>query len=494
MDQKIISNKHGFAIFPSVKILNLITGKDGKKELKWVKHLIFGDWIGLNLGADSQPVYEVHNNKQYLSVRGRNCSGLIEPHQIQADRILELNFVDVGQGDGCHVVTPENQHYIIDAGASDNMFRYLKWRFNLSKEGNFPPPMDVIISHSDEDHYAGFSKIFEHTKEGRKTFNIKKVYHNGMVEKSGTHPSTLGTLITDQNKSYITDLCRSEADFQARSTSQSPKNGQYIKMLKKTTAEKIGIWAGLPDLGTDSTEMKILGPVTNTIEAKPALPVFDSNKGRTKNGHSIILKLTLGKVKMLLGGDLNEPAEDHLMQFYTGADLPALRKALKSADPIQRQNAPNAIRAAVLQARTVFQTDIAKSCHHGSSDFTSEFMDALNPIATVISSGDEEPHCHPRPDTLGTIGKYSRGLRSLIFSTELARSTPEFLKKSKNAATAASITKERLVTVYGMINVRTDGEKIIIAQKLEAPADRGAWDIHKITWNSLLNEFEYLFE
>lgn len=79
MDQKIISNKHGFAIFPSVKILNLITGKDGKKELKWVKHLIFGDWIGLNLGADSQPVYEVHNNKQYLSVRGRNCSGLIEP-------------------------------------------------------------------------------------------------------------------------------------------------------------------------------------------------------------------------------------------------------------------------------------------------------------------------------------------------------------------------------------------------------------------------------
>lgn len=123
---------------------------------------------------------------------------------------------------------------------------------------------------------------------------------------------------------------------------------------------------------------------------------------------------------MLLGGDLNEPAEDHLMEHYTGANLPALRKALKSTNAGQRQNSENAIRAAVLQARTVFQTDIAKSCHHGSSDFTSEFMDALNPIATVISSGDEEPHCHPRPDTLGTIGKYSRGVRSLIFSTELA--------------------------------------------------------------------------
>lgn len=493
MDQKIIDKKHGFAIFPSVKILNFVTAEDGSKKLKWVKHLLFGDWIGLNTAADGQPVYEVHNNIQYVSVRGRNCSGLIEPTQIQPNRILELNFVDVGQGDGCHVVTPENQHYLIDAGASDNMFRYLKWRFNLNKAGNFPPPMDVIISHSDEDHYAGFSKIFEHTKEGRKTFNIKKVYHNGMVEKSGTHPSTLGTLITNQDKAYITDLCQSQADFQARITSEPKKHGQYIKMLQKTEAEKIGIWAGLPVLGTESTKMEILGPVTNDVQGKPALQVFNANKGKTKNGHSVILKLTVGKVKMLLGGDLNEPAEDHLMEHYTGANLPALRKALKSTNAGQRQNSENAIRAAVLQARTVFQTDIAKSCHHGSSDFTSEFMDALNPIATVISSGDEEPHCHPRPDTLGTIGKYSRGVRSLIFSTELARSTPEFLNKTQNSETLAPITKERLVTVYGMINVRTDGDKIIIAQKLEAPADRGAWDIHEIKWDNTLHEFEYQF-
>lgn len=44
-----------------------------------------------------------------------------------------------------------------------------------------------------------------------------------------------------------------------------------------------------------------------------------------------------------------------------------------------------------------------------------------------------------------------------------------------------------------MINVRTDGDKIIIAQKLEAPADRGAWDIHEIKWDNTLHEFEYQF-
>ncbi|KRB57910.1 hypothetical protein [Flavobacterium sp. Root186] len=116
-------------------------------------------------------------------------------------------------------------------------------------------------------------------------------------------------------------------------------------------------------------------------------------------------------------------------------------------------------------------------------------------MATVISSGDEEPHAHPRPDTLGTIGKYSRGKRSLIFSTELARSTPEFKLAAKQVATTPQEKqyKERLVTTYGMINLRTDGEKAIMAQKLEVRAPRGEWDIHKFIYDSSIDEFKYIF-
>ena len=133
--------------------------------------------------------------------------------------------------------------------------------------------------------------------------------------------------------------------------------------------------------------------------------------------------------------------------------------------------------------------DISKSCHHGSADFTSEFLRATNPIVTVISSGDEESYAHPRPDTLGTIGKYSRGKRSLIFSTELARSGKEFLEL-KNISAQKKL--ERVVTVYGMINVRTDGEKVIIAQKLEKSGSSTNWDIHKLEWNPEKKEFEYI--
>ena len=40
---------------------------------------------------------------------------------------------------------------------------------------------------------------------------------------------------------------------------------------------------------------------------------------------------------------------------------------------------------------------------------------------------------------------------------------------------------ERSIAVYGMINVRTDGEKAIIAQKLERPRSKAEkWDIYEL--------------
>lgn len=160
----------------------------------------------------------------------------------------------------------------------------------------------------------------------------------------------------------------------------------------------------------------------------------------------------------------------------------------KNTSNTQRKNLETQLRDAILKARKTLEVDIAKSCHHGSADFTSEFLKALNPVATVISSGDNEPHTHPRPDTLGTIGKHSRGERSLIFSTELSRSGKEFVEIAKLDPRKK---KERVVIVYGMINVRTDGEKVIVAQKLERKAAGRDWDIHKLEWESVAKQFAY---
>ena len=66
-----------------------------------------------------------------------------------------------------------------------------------------------------------------------------------------------------------------------------------------------------------------------------------------------------------------------------------------------------------------------KCCHHGAADVTDEFIRAVNPLAYVVSSGDEESHAHPRPDLLGRLGKLGRGDAPLILCTEILRSTRE---------------------------------------------------------------------
>ena len=102
---------------------------------------------------------------------------------------------------------------------------------------------------------------------------------------------------------------------------------------------------------------------------------------------------------------------------------------------------------------------------------------------------------HPRTDTLGTLGRFGRGDRPLIFSTELARSAPGQIKhpsELRRGLTAAQLQEKesefaenlvqdlgRSVAVYGMICLRTDGHKALFAQKLEKPASNARkWDLH----------------
>ena len=485
--------KVGFATYPSVKLQELVTDSNTNKvKFVFIKELLFGDYMSLKIENGEYVTKTVTSGKkkeEYIKVHCRNADGWIKRSEVQFERPLEVNFIDVGQGDGCHIVTPDDKHFLIDAGKSDNMYRFLKWRFNLRSVKNVAPPFTVVISHSDTDHYQGFGTIFAKSKEKNPQIIIQKIYHNGMIEGAS---AALGTEIEHDGKTYVTDLCDADDDYRERL--YHVKAGTYINTLKKTDAPKIGIRKGSkPIYDKNGLTMEIMGPVAEEIDGKAALPSF-GDAGKTKNGHSVVVKLTIGHLRFLAGGDLNTESEYHLIKAYSGIDIAALKKELdgKLSDE-DRKKKEAKIEEAILAARESLGVDIAKSCHHGSADFSSEFLQVLNPIATIISSGDEEPHCHPRPDTLGTIGKYSRGKRPLIFSTELARSGKEFLEL-KDLDISAQKKKERVVTVYGMINVRTDGEKVIIAQKLESAAKGRNWDIHKMEWNDKMGQFEYIMD
>jgi len=189
--------------------------------------------------------------------------------------------------------------------------------------------------------------------------------------------------------------------------------------------------------GDEKLLVSVLGPVptkkTGSVEyvAFPdahniADPDPTPSSSHTRNGHSIVLKLKFGKHTMLLGGDLNIPAQQHLMQYY-GSDNP-------------------------------FRVDVAKACHHGSSDFHVEFLKKVLPQANVFSSGDNKSFDHPMADAVGSIAKHTRGSHPLLFSTELAR--------------AVSSTK----THFGLINLRSNGETLVMAQMKEQNKKADVWD------------------
>jgi beta-lactamase superfamily II metal-dependent hydrolase len=478
-----MATKTHFAGYPSAVVYKQ---PDGKKP---IQHLLWGDWLRLKDGK----------NGPYCEVHARGVDGWMHQDFIQKDRILEVVFVDIGQGDGCLLVTPDDKHILIDAGIGDNMYRFLRWRY-----GGFKEPWEfesAVISHPDADHYAGFDTIFDDPN-----VTIKTIYHNGIMERKGKN--SLGAKAKSGKKSYLTNLIQSTEDLHDfLSVPSRWKKKKYPMMIEKGLS--LGKSSDYQMLSVENRYMRgygqndeltiqVLGPVVERDRNnKPRLKWFGSTS-KTKNGHSIVLRIIYGNVRILLGGDLNIPSENLLLGYHTGLAAPPAS--------VEEE------RLLIEAARRTFEVDIAKSCHHGSADFSSTYLLATNPIATVISSGDNEPHSHPRADTLGTIGSCSRGIRPMIFSTELARSAKEAIKhpyilQKQLKSLQAEIDKaptdtekekrkkqrlidkfnkqlekiERSIAIFGAINLRTDGEKVVIAQKIEQPRSKDKkWDIYQL--------------
>jgi hypothetical protein len=68
----------------------------------------------------------------------------------------------------------------------------------------------------------------------------------------------------------------------------------------------------------------------------------------------------------------------------------------------------------------------------------------------------------PRADAVGCAGKYARGSHPLVYSTELAR----------------SVSKSKIL--FGMINLRCNGNNIYINQMKETNRPADMWDAYTL--------------
>jgi hypothetical protein len=98
--------------------------KDGSKK---DTYLLWGDRVR---------VLENDAATEHSKVFGRGATGWVPDDALGGEPVLELDIIDVGQGDGLLVVTPEGHHIMIDGGdlrsrqqTGKNAADFVDWKF-----------------------------------------------------------------------------------------------------------------------------------------------------------------------------------------------------------------------------------------------------------------------------------------------------------------------------------------------------------------------------
>ncbi len=496
--------------------------KDGAG--KTVATLIWGD-----------PLHVVQRVDNLVQVHARGQLGFVDAAFVGADGevgLLELYIIDVGQGDGVLMRTPhDNAWHLIDAGVrgaaqmtKKGAANFVRWKFFKDLRQNVVKLAHVVVTHPDEDHFGGLLDVLSGTLAddplGLRSYGVQvdNFWHCGLGRYAADPPlgatrldtSTTPLLHTPAAPSkapkaagtFITELLDGKGHFKtpARAFRAEPGSrfgtlaklvGQVPKKVKRLH-NGLGWLPGYAPASVSApapsqpvqTSVRVLGPVLEKLAGGGVGLRTLGSESETRNGHSVVLRVDHGAARILLTGDLNSASQALLLACHGAAE---------------------------------FEVDVAKGCHHGSDDVDLNFVRAMAARATVVSSGDNEDYAHPRPRVLGASARYGREsvaaarpgkpgevLPPLLYSTELARSVqlaharalrtrgqfggavavppgPDQDAAALEArfSTSTSAGSYRRLAwlpmatdlVYGLVNVRTDGQRILLAYMSEGSSD-----------------------
>ncbi len=418
--------------------------------------------------------------------KGMKADDLVIP--ASQSKVLKVNFVDVQQGDGCVIETPKGRVMLVDGGDNQMFARYLAARFHGTSAAR-PKKIDaIVVTHGDADHFAGLTEIHnsETNSNPKKQLFVhpERIFHNGIFKRPGTRSdgkkrSDIELLNETVKRDGVTYLCPLIDDPSALGDDQLNKPFKEWKEAIeawRTRGEiavrrlKLGDDDAFDFLDSEDINVEVLGPITEEISGKAALRFLgDPPKGprigheafnvteeqfkghsasHTINGHSIVLRLTYGGFSFLLTGDLNDQAERILTRAHSEGVLD-------------------------------LSAEVLKAPHHGSADFSPAFLKAVEPIISVISSGDEseqKEYIHPRATIVGALGRFSRVPEPLIFCTELVAFFKRIGWSYKDMDQRSGVSRKDVElddeqaryygfarTAYGMVKIRTDGERLLVS-------------------------------
>lgn len=381
--------------------------------------------------------------------------------------VLKVDFVDVQQGDAAVIESPRGEVILVDGGDNQLFARYLAGQYRGTSAENPKEIACIVVSHGDADHFSGLTEIrdSEDNDDPKKRLFIQplRVYHNGLVKRPGTVPVTeqLGATAGLKENLVITGL---EQDLLAVADREMNRPFKAWKKALKHFSERGPIAFRRLQKGDDDAfdflagqkiRVEVLGPIPTTVGGKAGLKFLgEPNRkfghpsqaattfsghsvSHTINGHSIVLRLAYGDWHLLFAGDLNEQSEQTLADLHKEKKLD-------------------------------LRSEVFKVPHHGSADFLHRFLEAVEPVVSVVSSGDETEHIHPRATLMSALGKHGRDHEPVVFVTEMvAAFKPEgFVKNDPPKAGTWAKRRDPFFAfsrpAFGLVRVRTNGERLLV--------------------------------
>ena len=219
----------------TTKLFKNESGNDAKFELLW------GDRVRV-----------INQGSSRWKVKARGMTGFVSPRALSNTSLLEFYFIDVGQGDGVFIRTPDGRHILIDGGwprssqpTGKNAADFVDWKFKKDYESDTIKLDAMICSHNDQDHYGGLWDLLDPTQHAELDtdhVHVEHFYHAGLSWwKDSNGNRTLGRSIDTSEGPMWTQLLgdRMSLERGLRGSNGSPMlQGEWAKFLARVKNAK----------------------------------------------------------------------------------------------------------------------------------------------------------------------------------------------------------------------------------------------------------------